>query len=210
MSEALDQFRHEVRDWLAQNFPKSLAGRGIEPFGGVEGEATIPEDASLWRDRLGDKGWGTPTWPAVYGGGGLSVGEAAVLSDEMHQVGAINPIPLLAGMGVTMVGPTILEYGTEEQKKKHLPGICSGKVRWCLGLSEPNAGSDLASLQTKAEDNGDRWVINGQKIWTSGANISQWCGALVVVRLVGQRWPSVGGQSDHLDPCGRGAPAQAC
>ncbi|MEL0093700.1 MAG: acyl-CoA dehydrogenase family protein, partial [Pseudomonadales bacterium] len=88
MSEALDQFRHEVRDWLAQNFPKSLAGRGIEPFGGVEGEATIPEDASLWRDRLGDKGWGTPTWPAVYGGGGLSVGEAAVLSDEMHQVGA--------------------------------------------------------------------------------------------------------------------------
>lgn len=179
MSEALDQFRQEVRDWLAQNFPKSLAGRGIEPFGGVEGEETIPEDASQWRDRLGEKGWGTPTWPAIYGGGGLTSAEAAVLSDEMHQAGAINPIPLLAGMGVTMVGPTILEYGTEEQKKKHLPGICSGRIRWCLGLSEPNAGSDLASLQTKAEDNGDRWVINGQKIWTSGANISQWCGALV-------------------------------
>jgi alkylation response protein AidB-like acyl-CoA dehydrogenase len=82
-------------------------------------------------------------------------------------------------MGITMVGPTVLEYGTEEQKARHLPGIASGEVRWCLGLSEPNAGSDLASLATKAEDNGDHYVINGQKIWTSGANISQWCGAVV-------------------------------
>ena len=179
MSQDLSQFRQDVRNWLGDNFPKSLIGRGIEPFGGVEGEASIPEDASIWRDRLGEKGWGTPTWPSEYGGGGLTPAEAAVLSEEMHAAGAINPIPLLAGMGVTMVGPTILEYGTEEQKLKHLPGICSGKVRWCLGLSEPNAGSDLASLQTKAEENGDQWVINGQKIWTSGADISQWCGALV-------------------------------
>jgi len=82
-------------------------------------------------------------------------------------------------MGVTMVGPTVLEYGTDEQKQKHLPGIASGEVRWCLGLSEPNAGSDLASLATKAVDEGDYFVLNGQKIWTSGADISQWCGALV-------------------------------
>ena len=105
--------------------------------------------------------------------------EARVINDEMGRVGAFNPIPMLAGMGVTMVGPTVLEYGTDDQKRRHLPGIASGAVRWCLGLSEPNAGSDLASLTTKAEDKGDHFVVNGQKTWTSGADISHWCGALV-------------------------------
>ena len=175
----LESFRAEVASWLQDNFPKTLKGQGIAPFGGVEGEVEIDPDAVLWRDRLASRGWGTPTWPSEIGGGGLSHVEAKVLSEEMHRVGAINPIPLLAGMGVTMVGPTILEYGTEDQKRRHIPGICSGKIRWCLGYSEPNAGSDLASLATKAEDNGDFWLINGQKVWTSGADISQWCGALV-------------------------------
>jgi len=175
----LESFRAEVASWLRDNFPKTLKGQGIAPFGGVEGEVEIDPDAALWRDRLASRGWGTPTWPSEIGGGGLSHVEAKVLSEEMHRVGAINPIPLLAGMGVTMVGPTILEYGTEDQKRRHIPGICSGKIRWCLGYSEPNAGSDLASLATKAEDNGDFWLINGQKVWTSGADISQWCGALV-------------------------------
>ena len=175
----LAPFRAEVANWLSDNFPQSLKGQGISPFGGVEGEAEIDQDAALWRDRLASRGWGTPTWPAELGGGGLNHAESKVLSEEMHKVGAINPIPLLAGMGVTMVGPTILEYGSEDQKRRHIPGICSGKIRWCLGYSEPNAGSDLASLATKAEDNGDYWLINGQKVWTSGADISQWCGALV-------------------------------
>ena len=174
-----ESFRAEVAQWLEENFPKALKGQGIAPFGGVEGEISIADDAAEWRDRLASRGWGTPTWPAALGGGGLSHEAAKVLSEEMHKVGAINPIPLLAGMGVTMVGPTILEYGTDDQKMRHIPGICSGKVRWCLGDSEPNAGSDLASLATKAEDNGDHWLINGQKVWTSGADISQWCGALV-------------------------------
>ncbi len=174
-----ESFRAEVAQWLEENFPKALKGQGIAPFGGVEGEIAIADDAAEWRDRLASRGWGTPTWPAALGGGGLSHEAAKVLSEEMHKVGAINPIPLLAGMGVTMVGPTILEYGTDDQKMRHIPGICSGKVRWCLGYSEPNAGSDLASLATKAEDNGDHWLINGQKVWTSGADISQWCGALV-------------------------------
>ncbi|MBX3707810.1 MAG: acyl-CoA dehydrogenase family protein [Pseudomonadales bacterium] len=181
MAEARDQldtFRAEARAWLEQNFPKSLVGRAGE-YMVVEGDVRIEGDALAWRQRLGEKGWGTPTWPREYGGGGLTQLEARVLQEEMAAVGAFNPIPMLAGMGVTMVGPTILEYGTEDQKQRHLPGIARGEVRWCLGYSEPNAGSDLASLATKAEDKGDYWEINGQKIWTSGADISDWCGALV-------------------------------
>ena len=176
MSEDLNQFREEVASWLEENFPPSLKGVPM----GLEGES--PEGAAdfeTWRQRLADKGWGAPTWPKAYGGAGLSHPQAKIISQEMAKAGGFNPIPLLAGMGVTMVGPTILEYGTDDQKARHLQGIASGEIRWCLGLSEPNAGSDLASLSTKAEDNGDYFSLNGQKIWTSGANISQWCGAVV-------------------------------
>ena len=165
-------FREEVREWLSENFPTSLQDQGI----GDEGDK---KDFKEWRLKLANKGWGAPTWPTEYGGGGLTQTEARIIDDEMIAAGAFNPISGLSGMGITMVGPTILEYGTEDQKNRHLPGIASGEIRWCLGLSEPNAGSDLASLSTKAEDDGDSYLINGQKIWTSGANISQWCGALV-------------------------------
>jgi len=173
----LEAFREETRAWLKKNFPESLKGSSM----GLEGEAdgSLQGDFELWRQRLAAKGWGAPTWPTEYGGAGLSHPEAKVISKEMGKIGAFNPIPLMAGMGVTMVGPTVLEYGTDDQKSKHLPGIASGEIRWCLGLSEPNAGSDLASLVTKAEDDGDHFTINGQKVWTSGANISQWCGAVV-------------------------------
>ncbi len=173
----LDAFRAEASAWVAENFPPSLQGMKF----GFEGETDPEKDADLevWRQRLAEKGYGAPTWPTEYGGAGLSDPEAKALGQEIGKAGAFNHIPLLAGMGVTMVGPTLLEYGTEDQKARHLPGIASGEIRWCLGLSEPNAGSDLASLATKAEDNGDTFVINGQKIWTSGADISQWCGALV-------------------------------
>ena len=176
--DELEGFRAEARRWLEANFPKSLIGRASE-YMVVEGAVQIEGDALAWRQALASQGWGTPTWPREYGGAGLSQLEARALQEEMSAVGAFNPIPMLAGMGVTMVGPTILEYGTEDQKQRHLPGIASGAVRWCLGYSEPNAGSDLASLQTRAEDKGDYWEINGQKIWTSGADISDWCGALV-------------------------------
>jgi alkylation response protein AidB-like acyl-CoA dehydrogenase len=148
-------------------------------LGGAEATAPLSGDALAWIQRLGARGWGTPGWPAEYGGGGLDHRQQKVLEEEMREAGAFNPIPFTAGMGVTMVGPTILEYGTEEQKQKHIPPICRGEVRWCLGYSEPNAGSDLASLSTRAEDKGDHWLINGQKIWTSGADVSDWCGALV-------------------------------
>ena len=173
----IDSFREDAHGWLIENFPATLKGATM----GLEGEAdeAVQADFELWRQRLAEKGWGAPTWPKEYGGAGLSHPEAKVISHEMAKIGAFNPIPLMAGMGVTMVGPTVLEYGTDDQKSRHLPGIASGEIRWCLGLSEPNAGSDLASLATKAEDDGDYFILNGQKIWTSGANISQWCGAVV-------------------------------
>ena len=175
----LNKFREEVRIWLENCFPGNLAGKADSMMEASLDGGSFEEEVEGWRKLLAEKGWGAPTWPKEYGGAGLSQQEARVISQEMGKIGAFNPIPMLAGMGVTMVGPTMLEYGTEDQKKRHLPGIASGEIRWCLGLSEPNAGSDLASLTTKAEDNGDCWLINGQKIWTSGADKSQWCGALV-------------------------------
>jgi alkylation response protein AidB-like acyl-CoA dehydrogenase len=125
---------------------------------------------------MGERGWGTPTWPKAYGGGGLSRAEAKVLGEEMARLGAYNPI---GGMGVIMFGPTLLEYGTEEQKQRHIPPIVKGELRWCQGFSEPGAGSDLASLQTKAVDMGDHWLVGGSKIWTSGAHLADWCFCLV-------------------------------
>ena len=179
MSDASSQaqFREEAAAWVDENFPRSLVGISF----GVEGETSAQQksDLEVWRQRLAEKGWGAPTWPVEYGGAGLSHPEAKIIGEEMHRIGAFNHIPLITGMGITMVGPTVLEYGTDDQKARHLPGIASGEIRWCLGLSEPNAGSDLASLSTKAEDKGDYFELNGQKIWTSGADISQWCGAVV-------------------------------
>jgi len=173
---AIDAFRTQARDWLEENFPHSLRGKAGMAMEVMEGGKPTG-DLLLWRQRMGAKGWGTPTWPSRYGGGGLTQQEARVLGQEMNRIGAFNP--LLQGMGVTMIGPTIMDYGTEAQKEKHLPPIIRGDVRWCVGYSEPNAGSDLASLQTKCEDVGDHFRINGQKIWTSGAQWSDWCGMLV-------------------------------
>ncbi len=173
----LETFRGEAQAWLAANFPAALRGKAGEAMALMEG-GTVAGDMATWRNRLADKGWTTPTWPTEYGGGGLSVLQARVLQQEMDKVGAFNPIHSI-GMGITMIGPTILDYGTPEQKKRHIPPIVKGEVRWCVGYSEPGAGSDLASLTTKCEDAGDHWRINGSKIWTSGAQYADWCGALV-------------------------------
>ena len=178
-SDALEAFRAEARAWLDENFPASLAGRGGELVGGESLRDPGNADLQLWCKRLGEKGWATPTWPSEYGGGGLSQLEAEVLRQEMGRARAFNPLTVKAGMGITMVGPTILEYGTEKQKRKHIPPICRGEVFWALGYSEPNAGSDLASLACRAEDKGDHWLVNGQKTWTSGADHAQWIGCLV-------------------------------
>ena len=169
-----ETFRQEARVWLEANFPPSLSGQGAI----MSAEAPAPEegDYKLWKQRMGAKGWGVPTWPAAYGGGGLTSAEARVLREEMAKLGAWNPI---GGMGVMMFGPTLLEYGTEEQKQRHIPPIVRGELRWCQGYSEPGSGSDLASLQTKAIDMGDHFVVSGSKIWTSGAQYADWCFCLV-------------------------------
>ena len=173
MSET-DAFREEVRDWLASNFPKSLAGQG--GLMTVEGGRNRSPDHDAWRKAMGEKGWGTPTWPKDYGGGGLSQAQARILQQEMARIDAWNPI---GGMGVMMFGPTLLEYGTEEQKQRHIPPIVRADIRWCQGYSEPGAGSDLASLQMRAVDAGDHFVVNGQETWTSGGQWADWCFALV-------------------------------
>ena len=170
----LDAFRAEARSWLEANFPVSLR-RQAAPAD-PEAASTPTDDQELWRRRMGEKGWGTPTWPAELGGGGLTPTEARVLQAEMARIGAPNPI---GGMGVGMFGPTLLEYGNDEQLRRHIPPIVRGELRWCQGFSEPNAGSDLASLQTRAEDMGDHFLVNGQKIWTSGAHLADWCFCLV-------------------------------
>ncbi|MGN6818137.1 MAG: acyl-CoA dehydrogenase family protein [Sphingomonas sp.] len=174
-ADALDNFRTEVRDWLAANFPPSLKGKG-NALASVEGPTRETPEMTAWREAMGEKGWGVPTWPREYGGGGLSRAEARVLADEMARADAWNPI---GGMGVMMFGPTLLEYGNEAQKREHIPAIAKGEVRWCQGYSEPNAGSDLANLQTFAEDKGDYYLVNGQKTWTSGGQWADKCFCLV-------------------------------
>ena len=170
----LKEFRQEARSWIEANCPDSMRNRTVHFEDAHETYAT--DDAKLWLNRAAERGWTAPTWPKEYGGGGLSYDENKVLQEEMA---AAKALPPLTGMGTSMIGPTLLEFGTEEQKQKHLPKIVSGEVRWCQGYSEPGSGSDLASLQTKAVMEGDNFVINGQKIWTSGAQHAQWMFCLV-------------------------------
>ncbi|MDZ4373361.1 MAG: acyl-CoA dehydrogenase family protein, partial [Phenylobacterium sp.] len=171
----LEAFRKEVRDWVGANFPAELKGKS-NPMAREERGSEPSPAQEAWRKAVGEKGWGTPTWPKQYGGGGLSGAEARVVQGEFARAGAYNPI---GGMGVMMFGPTLLEYGTEAQKQEHIPPICRGDLQWCQGFSEPGAGSDLASLQTKAEDKGDHFIINGSKIWTSGGQYADWMFCLV-------------------------------
>ena len=170
-----EAFREEVRAFLADHFPPELKGKG-NALASVEGPTKEGPAEKAWREAMGSRGWGTPTWPKEYGGGGLSKAQTRILQGEMGKAGAWNPI---GGMGVMMFGPTLLEYGSEEQKHEHIPPICRGEIRWCQGYSEPNAGSDLANLQTFAEDKGDHYVVNGQKTWTSGGQWADKCFAIV-------------------------------
>jgi acyl-CoA dehydrogenase len=174
----LQAFRQDTRAWLAENCPASMRTPmipGEEIAGGSKRRSSNPE-AYIWLQRMAAKGWTVPTWPVAYGGAGLDKAQFLILLEELQ---AIHARPPLGGMGVTMLGPTLLEYGTEDQKLKHLPPVARGETAWCQGYSEPGAGSDLASLQTKAEDTGDCYLVNGSKIWTSGADHADWIFCLV-------------------------------
>lgn len=173
-SAELREFREDTRAWLSENCPQGARGPGQLANGSTK--ITLEPDVAAWLEACVEKRFTAPTWPTQYGGGGLSAAEARVLSEEMAAIKARTP---LTGMGMTMIGPTLLEMGTDEQKARHLPDIIAGRKQWCQGYSEPGAGSDLAALRTRADDKGDHFVLNGQKIWTSGASTADWMFALV-------------------------------
>jgi alkylation response protein AidB-like acyl-CoA dehydrogenase len=175
----LDTFRSETRAWLAENCPPEMR----EPvrsdtdvcWGGRNFTLSSPAQKD-WLDRMAARGWTVPDWPRAYGGGGLSAAQTKILREEMAAIRARNP---LNSFGISMLGPALLKYGTEEQKLEHLPKIARGEIRWCQGYSEPNAGSDLAGLAASAEDAGDHYIVNGQKVWTSYADKADWIFCLV-------------------------------
>ncbi len=174
----IEEFRHNVREWLEENCPTSM--RGLMPademvWGGREVEFSS-EEQKLWFERMRDKGWFCPGWPKEYGGGGLSPEQTTVLEKEMSKLRCRPP---QINLGIWMLGPVLLEFGSEQQKQELLPPMARGEIRWCQGFSEPNAGSDLASLQTAARIDGDDLIINGTKIWTSYGDQSDWMYALV-------------------------------
>ena len=171
----MEGFRDEMRAWLAGSCPQEIRGRQFDFAGGRK--RPIEEPAfQRWFDACCERGLTVPEWPTEFGGAALDRSEMRILREEMVAIGA--PIPL-GGMGISMIGPTLFEYGTDEQKQRHLPRIARGEVLWCQGYSEPGAGSDLASLRTRAVDTGDYDLVNGSKIWTSGADHADWIFCLV-------------------------------
>ena len=174
----LDAFREETRGWLVANAPASMYAPLRSPDDACWGgrKTVYPPDVRRWLDVMAERGWTAPTWPRGYGGGGLERAEAKILAEEMAK---LRLRPPLTGFGLTMIGPLLLAEGNEEQKREHIPRIVRGDIRWCQGYSEPGAGSDLASLRTRAVRDGDVFVVNGQKVWTSYADKADWMFLLV-------------------------------
>ncbi|MGR3636580.1 MAG: acyl-CoA dehydrogenase family protein [Shimia sp.] len=174
----LDTFREETRVWLEANCPAEMRepmGEDDICWGGRSFEFSSAAQKQ-WLDAMAGKGWTVPAWPKDCGGAGLSGAEQKVLSEEMKR---INARPPLQSFGIWMLGPALLQFGSDEQKRHYLPQIARGEVRWCQGYSEPGAGSDLANLQTKGVDKGDHFEVTGQKIWTSYADKADWIFCLV-------------------------------
>ena len=175
----LEIFRAETRAWLEANCPPEMRtpmrSEKDACWGGRHFQFQSPAQKQ-WLDVMASRGWTVPDWPKEYGGGGLPAAETKILKEEMVALGCRPP---LTSFGISMLGPALLKYGTEEQKKHYLTQIARGEIRWCQGYSEPGAGSDLAGLQTKAEDKGDHYLVNGQKVWTSYADQADWIFCLV-------------------------------
>lgn len=179
MADQLETFRSETRDWLNANCPEDMRqpvrDEGDVYWGGRD--ASFKNDAQkIWFEACSDKGYTVPDWPKEYGGAGLSASEAKILRQEMAR---INARPPLSSFGIWMLGPALLKFGTEGQKQRFLNEIATGKIRWCQGYSEPGSGSDLVSMQTFGADEGDHWIVNGQKVWTSYADEADWIFCLV-------------------------------
>jgi alkylation response protein AidB-like acyl-CoA dehydrogenase len=169
---SLDAFREEVRTWLDASCPKAFRN----PPPGEQRPAPGSDELVRWTHALAARGYTVPTWPKEYGGGGFGPKEAAINNEEIARIGTMNPA---LSFGTMMLGPVLLEFASHEQKLEHLPKIARAEIRWCQGYSEPGSGSDLASLKTRAVRDGEHYVINGQKIWTTGAHLSDWMFCLV-------------------------------
>jgi alkylation response protein AidB-like acyl-CoA dehydrogenase len=174
MDKSLDIFRQETRAWLEENCPPGARGAGPVPLG--SSKVKMDSDSQVWLERMAAKGWTVPTWPKEYGGAELERPQYEVLIDELKRINARTP---LTGRGVNYIGPTILEFGTDAQKARWLPPISRGEGAWAMGYSEPGAGSDLASLSMKAVRDGDQYILNGRKTWTSDAMICDYIFVLV-------------------------------
>jgi len=183
----LEAFRQHVCEWLEENAPLGLRNTSTSLFQGHWGgrrAVFASDDVRLWFERASAKGWTAPGWPVEYGGGGLQRSKVRIINEELTRLGLPRP---LAGFGLTMIGPILLEYGSPLQQQEHVKKIVQGQVRWCQGYSEPNAGSDLASLQMRAVRDGDHFVINGQKVWTSYADKADWMFCLVRTSTEGKK-----------------------
>jgi len=176
----LDSFRAQSREWLAENCPASMRTpyrSEADICWGGRNWTFASEDQRLWLARAAERGLTAPGWPRAYGGAGLTSDEVRVFQQEMEAIGARPPLDNI--FGLSMIGPALLQFGSDAQKLEHLPAIARGEVRWCQGYSEPGAGSDLASLNTRAEDRGDHFLVNGAKVWTSYADQADWIFCLV-------------------------------
>ncbi len=164
------QFRDELRSWLEANVPKDWSEWREKPI-----EGSFPY-LKAWQRKLYEGGWAAVSWPKEYGGRGASLMQQSIFWEEMSRVEAP---PMANSLGLGLIGPTIIAYGTDAQKKRYIPKILSAEEIWCQGFSEPNAGSDLASLQTEARLDGGDYVVNGQKVWTSYGWVGDWCELVV-------------------------------
>ncbi|MCB9521463.1 MAG: acyl-CoA dehydrogenase family protein [Myxococcales bacterium] len=176
---SLEDFRAEAALWIVENAPRSLYGTRSGRFDGYWGgkkQPPVSEDVARWLAACVERGWTAPDWPTELGGGGLSRQHTEIISEILTE---LKLPPPLVGFGLAMIGPTLLDFGNDAQRAAHIPPIVRGEVRWCQGYSEPGAGSDLASLATRAVRDGDDFVIDGQKVWTSHADKSDWIFALV-------------------------------
>lgn len=172
-------FRQETRDWLEANCPQSMRQpyrNEADACWGGRNFKFQSADQENWLRNMASRGWTVPTWPLEYGGGGLNSEQAKILRQELARIKARPP---LESFGISMLGPALLKFGSEDLKLQHLPRIARGEIRWAQGYSEPNAGSDLASLQMRADDMGDHFIVNGSKIWTSYGDLADWMFCLV-------------------------------